>query len=128
MTEQDPTRLQDCLRLLASPQELPDDHRSIAYLMHHKHRHAIVCTLVRPGQAWPDRFTKAPPRLAQAVRRWELLPGYEPERVEILRCQGRMEADSIRRNHDRREWPDVLAAIDEPLVRDTASDVLRGWC
>lgn len=127
MTAIDNTRLKDILGLLEKPQDLPDNHKAIVYLMHHKHTLAIVSTLVTPAQARPDRFTKKPPDYKYAVRRWELLADYPAEQVQASRIRGRVQAQLIEDTVDRRDWADALAKLADPIVRDTAADVLRGW-
>lgn len=123
----DNTRLADCLKLLEKPQDLPDNHKSLAYLMHHKHTHAIVSVLVSPAQSKPDRGQKKPPEYKHAVRRWELLADYPAEQVQAARIRGRVAASLIEDTVDRRDWPDALKEIVDPVQRDAAADVLRGW-
>lgn len=127
-TAADPTRLADCLKLLAEPKDLPDTHKAIAYLLHHKHRHAIVSfVVVQAGTPRIDRLTKRPPEDKPTIRRWEILPGYTTEQVEAARCRGRVEAAHIDATLDRKDWKAALDKIEHPLVRDTTADVLRGW-
>lgn len=123
----DPTREADILALIAEPKELPDTHRAIAYLMHHKHQHAIVSTLVKPGTPKVDRYAKLPPNADPTIRRWELLPGYTPQQVADARIRGRVAAAEIEHDLDRNAWVAALKKIEHPLIRDTAADVLRGW-
>ncbi len=121
------TREADCLRILESCPVLPDNHRMIAYLMFHKHRHAIVSTLVDVGQQRADKLTKRPPDFRWPTRRWEVLADVPADQIPALRVQGRVAAGSIEAEFDRKDWPAQLSKIEHPIVRDTAADVLRGW-
>lgn len=120
--------LERCLQFLVEPRELSDEHVSVASLLHHKHTHAIVSPIVKPAAYSFNRLTGLRFMVKAAVRRWELLPGYDEHQVYVHRLRGRTDAEFISAAfQDRAAWPEALQAIADPVARDTASDVLRGW-
>ena len=124
----EPFRRADCLLLLSNgPRVLPDDHRAIFWLLCNKHTLPIISTLVEPAVVVVDRLTKLPTIKRHPMRRWELLEGYTPEEVHAARIHGLAQAALIRDIADRKDWPAELEAIEHPIVRDSASDSLRGW-
>lgn len=119
--------LQRCLEFLSEPRELSDEHISVASLLHHKHTHPIIATVVRPGASSVNKLTGLAFTVRATVRRWELLPGFDEADVKSWRLRGRLDAEWIKASFPREAWPEALQAIQNPLARDTAADVLRGW-
>ena len=124
MTTNSILKTENCLKLLADgPQDLPDTHRAVIYLIANKHLHAITSTLVSAGGPSSQHGGEEQP----IVRRWALLPGYTTEKVQGLRVAGGVEASNIRAHVEPAQWPKALSSIEEPIIRDAAADRLRGW-
>lgn len=121
-------RRADCLKLLAAgPVRMPDTHKAIFYLIHHKHDLAIVSELVSDAAPMRLRHYKQPLDPEPAVRIWRILEDYDPDQVYPSRIHGLNLGRMLKEYAPEHKWREVIDAMHDPVVREGAWDVLRGW-
>lgn len=121
-------RRADIIKLLASgPVRMSDSHKAVFYLIHHKHDMPIVSELVSDEEPLRLRPYREPLPPTPAVRVWRLLDGYTPEQVYAARIHGLNLGNLLKQHAPEEKWAGVISAMHDPVLREAAWDVLRGW-